>query len=815
MSYLRPLILSESPAEGSGNTIADLIINGKLPEAHKALSDATDSPDTDLLKAAALIQSFIQVNFTGPQLDGLIPENTSGYTLKDLSASNEPANVLTKASHLLVEALKLLRDLVEKQEGELQSYAQWWLTRALVIQQSLLFASAGEIHDSLNELFPKFKKLVESDSELATRYYLEKARSELVYDYDSKAEQDLKLGQNASGLLLSLTGFMAKRTQFQTVEHPVLLLLAKSRKEITASGEETQLPEALPLNSDLFLEKPLYSTMEGEKDPDSPFYRKIAEGLQDIDPNSQPALRDIDSALLMLREQYIRQCQATDAPFVKEELSAYVQRLIHAPSCSVNWLLFSRALWERSVLESDSPKTIERGILQMQALVDELGHSAMTYIPRLEEVDKAEDEKLASPASRLRYVHQTMPLPSWSMDALLAEKYLSIGSLKTALGLYERLQMWAEMAMCLAAVDKQEEGIAILQKHLDENPDDARGWSVMGDITLKPEYWEKAWELGKYAPSKRSLGQWFYMPPKGVERDLDLAIRHFNESLHVNPLHLNTWFLYGCCGLETEQYELAAEAFTRCVALDESDPKAWSNLSTSLLRLGKKTEAFNALKKSTRAASENSDWRIWANYVTVAIELEEWNEVLRGTKNIISIMGGKEGEKAIDVPVVEALVSILVTTEYPRAVAGPDGEEVTPRLSFFQKECIDLTCNIIPKLLTSNARVWKAIAKVETWRKHPWAALECFEKGFRVYTNSPTVQEHEKVFADAVEFLGELCEAYENFGEMEGRNGGEVCPDWKYKCKSAVRVLVGRGKNYWEETKAWEDLMTLKENLPK
>lgn len=369
--------------------------------------------------------------------------------------------------------------------------------------------------------------------------------------------------------------------------------------------------------------------------------------------------------------------------------------------------------------------------------------------------------------------------------------------------------------MCLAAVDKQEEGIAILQKHLDENPDDARGWSVMGDITLKPEYWEKAWKLGKYAPSKRSLGQWFYMPPKGVERNLDLAIKHFNESLHVNPLHLNTWFLYGCCGLETEQYELAAEAFTRCVSLDETDPKAWSNLSTSLLRLGKKTEAFNALKKSTRAASENSDWRIWANYVTVAIELEEWNEVLRGTKNIIAIMGEKEGEKAIDVPVVEALVSILVTTEFPRAVDGPDGEEIAPRLSFFQKECIDLTCNLIPKLLTSNARLWKAIAKVEIWRKRPWAALECFEKGFRVYTHSPTVQEHEKVFADAVEFLGELCEAYENFGEMEGRNGGEVCPDWKYKCKSAVRVLVGRGKNYWEETKAWEDLMTLKENLPK
>lgn len=814
MSYLQHLILAEKPAGGSGNAIADLIIDGKLPEAHVAIKNATDSPDTSLLKAAALIQSFVQINFTGPQIEGLDPTTGSNYTLKDLSASNEPANVLTKAPHLLVEALAILRTLSEKEESDITGYAQWWLTRAMIIQQSLLFADAGEIHDSLFDLFPKFHRLVESNSELATRYYMEHARAELLYDYDAKAEHNLKLGQSASGLLLSLTGFMAKRTKYQTTEHPVLVLLAKSRKEITQQDEE-QLPEALPLNSDLFLEKPLYSSIEGENDPDSPFYRAIDAGLQDVDPNAQPALRDIDSALLMLREQYTKQKQATDAPFVKEELSAYVQRLIHAPSCSVNWLIFSRALWERSVLESNSSKTVERGILQMQALVDELGHSSITYIPRLEEADKAEEDKLASPAARLRYVHQAIPLPSWNMDALLAEKYLSIGSLKTALGLYERLQMWAEMAMCLAAVDKQEEGITILQKHLDENPEDARGWSVMGDITLKPEFWEKAWELGKYAPSKRSLGQWFYMPPKGVERDLGKAIRHFNESLQVNPLHLNTWFLYGCCGLETEQYELAAEAFTRCVALDDTDPKSWSNLSTALLRLGKKSEAFNALRKSTRAASEKSDWRIWANFVTVAIELQEWNEVLRGTKNIITILAEKEGEKAVDVPVIEALVSILVATNYPKPVEGPDGEEVEPKFNFFQRECIDLTTGVIPKLITTSSRLWKAIAKVEVWRSRPWAALDCFEKGFRVYTHSPLVQEEEKVFAEAVEFLGELVEAYENFGEQEGRNGGLVCSDWKYKCKSAVRVMIGRGKNFWEETKAWEDLMNIKENIPK
>lgn len=96
------------------------------------------------------------------------------------------------------------------------------------------------------------------------------------------------------------------------------------------------------------------------------------------------------------------------------------------------------------------------------------------------------------------------------------------------------------------------------------------------------------------------MGSFYYMPPKnsGVERNIDLAIEYLNDALSVAPLHFNCWFLYGCAGLESEQYELAAEAFTRCVSIDDQDGKSWSNLSTSLLRLNKKMEAFNALKES-------------------------------------------------------------------------------------------------------------------------------------------------------------------------------------------------------------------------
>jgi tetratricopeptide (TPR) repeat protein len=565
-----------------------------------------------------------------------------------------------------------------------------------------------------------------------------------------------------------------------------------------------QYPTSIDLNSELLLERPSFAKSIASFDND-----KIPAKLQKLDPNSQPALQDVDTAIILLKIASIRAVTPHKDPLVGEELLAMANRIINSPESTTNWGLFSRALWIRSVLESDSAKTVERGTLQIQSLVEELGQAnAASYIPK-SSGSANNDETSKNQADRLAFIHQLMPLPKWAMDITLAETFMALGALKSAIEVYERLEMWGEVALCYAAVGQESEGEKVLLAHLDKDPSDYRSWSILGNIKLDPNLWQKAWDMGRYAPAKLSLGRFYHNPPRGsgYERNIEVAIVHLAEALKVNPLNQEAWFLYGVCGLESEQWELAAEAFTRCVAMDETDAKSWSNLASALLRQGKKKEAFNALKQAVRAGSEQGNWRIWSNYTTVALDLGNWPEVLIGTKQLIMLRKEKDGEAALDVPILEALCQVLVNQEYKA--------EASSRPDYFQRSCADLFVNVIPSLVTTDAHLWQLVAKVHMWQKKPWAALDDYERGFRIYAHLPQVELEEKYWNEAVDFCQDLVDAYSNLGPLPGRHGegSLVCKDWAYKARSTVRLLMGRGKRAWEDTPGWNRLVEMKQDL--
>lgn len=828
-----------------------LLLGESLKEVRSNFDDELELESYLIFAAAACLHLFIQANFTGPALEldpylktvdrnGAEDDNDikkfNEHCIDLLASDGEPAYALTSYPHLLLIASSILKDLTASLHS-LKSISQWWYVRALLTHQSILDSASSSLHESIFQHFSSnllehlITELPEDTStdyysistSLKARFYLELARAQLQYDYDAKAEHSIKLAQSATQLQYILTGYKAKRTKYQQTETSQMVFIAKSKvdKDFADESHDDSFdslppPISLELNSDLLLEKVNYSkaTAKDSSLDHSGDYGSIPEALRAIDPNSQPALQDIDTSIILLRQSYIKSSSPYNNPLVQEELLAIANRIINSPESSVNWCLYSRALWERSLLEAASPKTVERGTLQMQSLVDELGQSTVgTFIPK----QKKGSTSSGNIAERLSYVHQVLPLPKWSMDAKLAERFMSIGVLKSALEVYERLAMWDQVALCYAAVGQEEKGQEVLEEHLKKYPRDARSWSILGEITENPEYFGKAWEVGRYPSARRSLGRFYYNPPKdsGVERDIELAIKYLNEALSVNPLNHPTWFLYGCAGLETEQYDLAAEAFTRCVAIDELDGKSWSNLSTSLLRLGKKEEAFSALKRAVRVTSEKKNWRIWSNYVTVAVDLGNWNEVLNGTKELLTIESEK-GEQSLDVNVLERLSQILVSTKYPAQDSSAEESSSAPlKLDFFQKSALELFVVTLPNLITSNARLWKIVARVELWRNRPWAALESYEKGFRIYTHLPEVESDEKVWDEAVESCSDLVDAYINLGPREGKfgDGSLVCSNWKFKARSSIRILIGRGKKWWEDSNGWNKLQELKEEI--
>ncbi|KAK5002334.1 hypothetical protein LTR28_011549, partial [Elasticomyces elasticus] len=67
--------------------------------------------------------------------------------------------------------------------------------------------------------------------------------------------------------------------------------------------------------------------------------------------------------------------------------------------------------------------------------------------------------------------------------------------------------------------------------------------------------------------------------------------------------------------------------------------------------------------------------------------------------------------------------------------------------------------------------------------------------------------ESESRWNEVVDATIELCDAYESLGpreRTEGLGAGQlVAKDWRFKARSAVRGVMGKGKGSWEGTEGW------------
>ena len=103
----------------------------------------------------------------------------------------------------------------------------------------------------------------------------------------------------------------------------------------------------------------------------------------------------------------------------------------------------------RARLESTRTRTVERSTLQLQALIDQMPTND------------------SSIRERLRFFH-ALDLPAkWSMQCELADRFVSIGMLRSALETYERIEMWEHVVQCLGLLGQHQEGRDIVRDLLE------------------------------------------------------------------------------------------------------------------------------------------------------------------------------------------------------------------------------------------------------------------------------------------------------------------------------------------------------------
>ena len=829
-----------------------------------------------VLVAVAALGAWVQGNVTGPPLpfksaDVLFLKSVAGDAgavgkiraelITSLSADGVAAYKLTPNIELLCLAQTILiAPPVQKMGG----LAAWVRVRVNFLHQRLLSEVAPSlqtvVYDDLEvveALVKGHKGAVEGLEDLQASFLLERAAIHTHHGFDKKARADLDQATVERKFEFALTGLMGKRTKFQQKDTSQLLVLARSAGSETKEKKEgASRPAALDLNDDTLLDSIAFT--ESTATTDIKNESSLPESLTSMDPSDQPLLDPLDSVILLNLAESIKNTNPADG-LTREETIPYATRVLEGGSS--NWQVYTQALLVRSRIEGYKTRTMERGLLQLQALVDqviaetsgdstddaETGEKITSFLPQAKEGEAASIEE------RLQYVFPLCSPARWELEAELAARWVHIGGLRSALDIYERLEMWAEAALCYAATEKEDRARKMIRRQLfhatggdDENIDaEAETWEgsardpppaeaprfycILGDIDSDLSMYDKAWEVSgnRYARAQRSLGQRYI-----TMRDYEKAAEAYSLSLKINGLYQPAWFALGCAYLELQQFKNAVEAFSRCVQLDDQDAESWSNLAAALLHLRPKTKTdieddieeearvtnhprTDALKAFKRAATlKHDNHRIWSNVLAVASSTTppSWSDVVTSQRRICEIRGAADGEKCIDAPILSMLVKSAIRNSdtTPFDINRPG----LPRLI---NELLEKT---VKPLITFSPALWGVLATMYTHTSRPSSALECHEKAWRAVTAQPQWESGTQADWDAVvDVTIDLVDAYETLGPRERTEGlaagsGElVAKDWKFKARSAVRSVMGKGKENWEDGKGWERLVERLEGL--
>lgn len=884
----------------------------------------------------AALFGFLQSNVTGPAL-GFVPADVilpaglrtefavlravRDQIIRGLSVDGEAAYKLTPNVELFAVAKAVLvdADILLAEDGPV--VARTARLRTNFLHQKMLSEVTVSLQDAIYQDLDELFKVLLGDGSTASahekgRFLLERAAVHIHHGFDTRARDDLERAAAERHFEFAVTGRLGKRTKFQDRDVSQLVILAKSPEDSSSTegattsdkkdgSQQPSGPKNLDLNDDTLLESISFSkensVQSQEKSTTIQDESGLSPALASLDPGDQPILDPVDSAILLAFAAAITNTTPENG-LTREETHPYATRVLEGGSS--NWQIYTQALLLRSRIEGYRSRTVERAVLQMQALVDQViadtaaldtldGTSSgepATFLPRPEKSESA------SAAERLEYIWLLSFSTRWDLESELATRWVNLGGLRTALDIYERLQMWAEAALCYAATDREEKAKNIIRGQLYQPtskdapagdneryegpelsplPADApRLFCILGDIDTDPTMYDRAWEVSgqRYARAQRSLARHYLaLDPPALEKAEDA----YRKSLHINRINHGAWFALGCVQLELKRWEDATDSFMRAVQLEEGDAEAWSNLAAAILRTSKpsseatpeetaaeqqaikngeddpdepkkapedpykrKREALTALQRA--AQLKHDDARIWDNVLTVAASIPPpttpFRDIVNAQRRLIELLGPKKGEQSIDIPILGLLVDYLVTAhtyedlliEVNEEENGTGTSSRVVRSGTIAGQILSLLDNSIVPLITHSAPLWLLVSRVEHFRNHPSKALEAQEKSWRATVASSAQgafqMGDEKKWLAVVRATQRLvCDGYAKYGPMDREDqvqpadGDEeaelVAKDWRFKSRSAIRGIMGKGKDFWEDSEGWNMLKELQSGV--
>ncbi|SZE99520.1 unnamed protein product [Blumeria hordei] len=620
----------------------------------------------------AAFDAFLQANVTGPPSDWhqVYParEETRAKCLKDLEVDGVSIYQHIPHIELFCLARHIFTHFFPREIDQNVTDCKWMRLRINSFHQRMLSTFSGGrlsdsdlLQDKMDVLLKELdEEILSSDSEFLTgqkvQYLLEKVQTYIMQGLESKAREELQKANKISGFKHVLSGALGKKTKFQEDNLSQLVVFAKSKcfEEIqdqfpsTPNGDSASIavPEAFDLNDDTLLES-ISFVKTGLDKIDS----KLHHELSDLEPDNQPNLSPLDQIILLAEATLKDNFSPLDA-LKSEEILPYATRvLMDKPT---NWQIYTQALIVRSRIESHRSRTKERSILQLQAVVDQIIADTQENlepkdpngIPEIQITSflpKAKPHESAPVWERLKYVHSLNTPSRFELETELAYAWAAVGSMFSALEIFKRLHLWAEVALCYHSASQEDKARRIIRRQLyysdkgdvmdhydigapevateewkgdlrPSPPHAPRLWCILGDLDNDPECWKRAWEISnhRFARAQRTLGE--YWVKSG---DLEMAREAYILASSVNRQNEDTWSRLGDLNLKLGKWDDAIASFQYAITLDDRNATTYSNLGSALIS---KHKYISALQKAANEKADSEPTKELLNLIEEEVE---------------------------------------------------------------------------------------------------------------------------------------------------------------------------------------------------
>lgn len=244
---------------------------------------------------------------------------------------------------------------------------------------------------------------------------------------------------------------------------------------------------------------------------------------------------------------------------------------------------------------------------------------------------------------------------------------------------------------------------------------------------------------------------------------------------------------------------------------DEGDQK-------SFIPFENKNLAFRALQQGLK--SSYSNWRMWANYMVVSLDVGEFAEASRALGRVVEERHDKDGEASVDIDILEQLVNFVTRSSEPEGDGGQEARPTNPNQGLgLYARLDDLFAQIILPRVSNSPRIWRARAQLLTWRKRWSEALAAHTAAYRcsVVSDSRLEVEVER-WREAVVEVEEYVDVLRNFApkaaeERRNEDATKRETSWAFQARSVVRTFMGRTRDAFEGEPEWERLTDLLKEL--